>query len=495
MDNASFFRNFINWLFIKPKNVERYYDPELHPINTEKLYKELKIETRAKELGEANQPSSSDVNLSGVEREIIQQVDIARQDYLVWASQRLQVLNQEIAKIDISVEINKANQADQEFERQANELLNESGSLLCELKETANQKRIELEDFKLRNELNRLAVYPSGTSVILQYGLLALLVCIEGALNSVLFAKGVSNGYIGGFLYALMFAVTNVVISFINGLHFLRYINHIKFSKQLIGIFSILIWFSTSIPIAFLTAHFRDALSAIDVESPSALALQNLVNQPFGLQDTQSWLLLLISIIFGVVAYLDGKSLKDPYPGYSDIEKRAKEALDDYQLELDDVRNNLKKLKDDTLEEIDDILKTSKQKIDELHRIIQGKKALESKIKYSLENVKNCMSSLISRFRDINKTHRKTESPKYFSKLIQLEELEPLDFSINSDIEKYQNQSLIYAKYIEKVDEIRAHIQSSFNKKHDSLLPLAEHFDTSDGIYEKKIISFKKTGS
>ena len=476
MEKSSYIVRFINWLFIKPKNVQRYYDPEQHPINTDKIYKELKIELRAKELGETEQPSTSEVIFSGVENQIIQQVEKARQDYLVWTSQRLAALNHKIVRIDISVLINKANQSNHEFERKANELLNESDLLLRNLKDIAHKKNIELNDFRKKNNLVRLAVYPTKTGAFYRYSLLVLLVCFESALNSMLFAKGLSTGYIGGFMYALMFASTNVVISFLNGLFLLRYLNHNKFSRKLIGITSIILWLLLSIVIAFLTAHFRDALS-MDVEDPSVLALQTLINNPFGLHDTQSWLLLLISIFFSLLSYLDGMFLKDKYPSYSDIEKRTKNALDDYQIELEDVRDNLKDLKDSALDEIEEILKSSKQNIDNLHELIQAKKALKAKIEYSLPDIEKCKNYLINEFRNQNKKYRKTGTPKYFSSPVKLEELALPDFMIEDDDEKYKNQKYIYNSLVDKVEEIRAYIQSSFNKKHDSLIPLTEHFD------------------
>ena len=93
--------------------------PDLNPYDVKKLVDELNLKAEAHRLGEAGVPSPDASRPGGAEAEAIQRVDRVRQDYVDWAAVRLSVLNEQLEKTDVTQIVNRARQADQEFERKA----------------------------------------------------------------------------------------------------------------------------------------------------------------------------------------------------------------------------------------------------------------------------------------------------------------------------------------------------------------------------------------
>lgn len=93
-----------SWLFNRPSTrPTNLGNPDLNPIDTEQLAKELNLDQQAESLGKRNLPGRNDENLTGLESKIIQVVQKARQDYVDWAHERLKHLNREINAVDLSL--------------------------------------------------------------------------------------------------------------------------------------------------------------------------------------------------------------------------------------------------------------------------------------------------------------------------------------------------------------------------------------------------------
>ncbi len=118
----------------------------------------------------------------------------ARQDYVDWAALRLNVLSQDLGRRNITQVVNRARQADREFERKASTLLTEKDSLLRTLGETARKRKAELDAFRTEHRLTREAHFPSGSRTYLIYALLVLFVGVEAVFNAKYFAQGLDSG-------------------------------------------------------------------------------------------------------------------------------------------------------------------------------------------------------------------------------------------------------------------------------------------------------------
>lgn len=120
-----FLGHFWVWLSSAPTPARATGDPDLHPINTQRLANELDLEKEAERLGKRELPPTDSTDLTGLESKLIQVVEKARQGYADWASRRLKILNNEINSIDLTPVTKQALQLDAEFERRANALLHD----------------------------------------------------------------------------------------------------------------------------------------------------------------------------------------------------------------------------------------------------------------------------------------------------------------------------------------------------------------------------------
>lgn len=467
---------FFPWLFTPLSPVQRYGDPQIDILDTEFLAKEIGLEEEAKQLGKANLPASDEKVLTGIETRILRRVERAKQDYLAWGVDRLNVYNQDIERHDIHPILNKAEQVDREFERLASTLLAERAHVLSELATSARATQKEYELFKARHGLLRHPTYPDGAGVFFRSSILVLLVIVEGGLNAFLFAKGLTTGWVGGFVYAGMLAFVNVTFAFAFSRWAIPYWNHYNIVCKLLGFLSIFLFFVTTVGIALLIAHFREALAS-DLPDAPRFAVESLRNHPFVLTEIHSWVLLGVSILFAFIACIDGYTLDDPYPGYGRVNRRWKEAQEAYLLELEEMRVILQTLKNETLIDLERMVTEAKTSLNRLHESIERKAALCLRLRNALTDVDHCRDSLLRQFRDINRQYRTTPCPLYFSEHLVATQLYEPDFSLDENKHKYGVQCERLASFIVQIERLRGAIQSSFVRHRDGLKPLDYQFD------------------
>lgn len=473
----NFLTRFLQWLFVKPPKVERYGDPDTYAIDTEKIAKETNLEEEARRMGEANLPASGETELCGIETLILRRVERARQDFLAWGADQFKVLSQEVERRDITPIVNKAGQADREFERMASSLLAEKDKVLTELAAAANTSAAELNEFRSRHRLNRQAIYPDGAGTFFRVSVLVLLVVIEAALNAVFFAKGLSTGLVGGFVYAGAFAFANVAFACVWGRWMLPNLHHRHPFRKLLGALAVPAAGATALAVALLIAHFRDALTLDLADAPRA-ALESLRDTPFVLQEVQSWVLFGVSLLFALIALVDSFGLDDAYPGYGAVDRRKKVAFNAYVLELEDVRTALQQLKDEALAALERAMAESRAGLQALHEAMEQKTTTGTRFRNVLADVDNCLDTLLRRFRDINKLHRATPCPAYFAERPRLVDLRRTDFSVDKDRRKYTDQAVLLQEFVDRIEGLRSNIQSSFVRHRNGLEPLDVQFET-----------------
>ncbi|NMG56602.1 hypothetical protein [Aromatoleum aromaticum] len=469
-------KRFWGWLTTSAGGRVTKGHPDLYPIEVDKLAQELRLNEEAKRLGEAGLPTPDAKVITGPEAATVQRVEKARQDYVDWAVMRLNVLSEDLGRRDIIQDANRARQADKEFERKASARLSENVGVLKTLRETAHRRRTELDAFKAKHCLEREAHYPTPTGSFLRYGVLAMLVLLEGAFNAVFFAKGIDTGLLGGFGMAAAFAALNVVVAFIIGKIFVRYVNHAKLVLKVLGWTSVVVALTAMGTIGLGIAHYRDALTA-ELANPAQATLQTLSQTPFELTDMFSWALFILSFVFGLIALYDGLSSDDLYPGYGTISRRARVAFDDYEDELTELRSELEEMKNEKLEALDDAVKKSQAGVARIGALIEDKRTAGSRLQTALRDADHSLEALLRKFRTENQLHRSgLVRPKYFDTLPELRPIEIPDFSTFDDVSALAAQEEHLKALLAEVQDIRGRIQAAFNEQFDRLTPLDSQF-------------------
>jgi hypothetical protein len=469
-------KKFLEWLTTSTRRVPKSRHPDLYPIDVNKLAAELNLAEKAARLGRAGLPTTDSTSISGPEAEIVQKVEKARQDYVDWAVFRLNILSQDLARRNITHDINRARKADNEFDQKAISMLAERGNVLGELSAEAKSSKAELDDFRFKHHLNRKARYPSGGRLYFLYGVLAVLVVIEGVANAAFFSQGMDSGLIGGFLMAAALAAINVIVAFALGKYLIRYINHRNASVKVIGVLAILAAITCMLLIGLGIAHYRDALTN-DTQLPAHEALSNLLSAPFQLQDVFSWALFLISVTFATGSLFDGLYNDDLYPGYGGISRDARETVEDYEDELAHLREQLEELKDEELSTLDETIQRAQAAVAVFESLINDKRTAASRLTTALRDADHSLEALLRIFRTENELHRNgVHRPPYFDQLPTLSSLQLPSFDVTPDEEKLKVQKDLVAFLLVEVEQIRARIQGAFSQKFDSLHPLDDQF-------------------
>lgn len=472
---------FWKWLTTATRRSPKKGHPDLYPIDVDKLAEELSLAEEAKRLGEGGLPSTDATTISGPEAAIVQRVEKARQDYVDWAVLRLSVLSEELGRRNITQEVNRASQADKEFERKASALLTEQDGLLRNLGHIAMKRKSELEEFKRAHGLSREANYPSATGTFFRYSLLLVLIVVEGILNASFFSQGLDSGLLGGFSYAVALALLNVALAFAFGKFAIPYVFHSRVPQKLFGVVALAFALSIMASVGIGIAHFRDSLTAEAIE-PARVALQTLVASPFSLRDFFSWALFFISIAFGLAALFDGLSSDDYYPGYGRISRRTQTAIDDYEDELNAMRNQLEELKDEELKSLDSVVQQSQASVQVSSALIADKRSAGSRLSTAMRDADHSLDALLSKFRTENQLHRNgVKRPSYFDEGIELRHLQIPDFSTKNDEIVLAEQEKLVNALLASVEEIRARIQAAFNQQFDRVRTLDSHFSSQGG--------------
>lgn len=467
---------FWNWLATSTVSVHKKGHPDLYPLDVTKLAKELRLPEEGRRLGEAGLPSPDAKALSGPEAATVQRVEKARQDYVDWAVLRLSVLSHDLSRRQVTQAVNRARQADKEFERKASGLLSDKEGLLRNLGETAKKRKAELDAFQTKHGLTREANYPNGAGLFFRYAILLVLIVVEGGLNAAFFAQGLSTGLVGGFMQAAILAAVNVLVAFVFGKSAVCYINHTHWGWKLLGMLSLLLAAVLMTGMGLAIAHYRDSLTS-EASDAARNALQMLLANPFELRDTFSWTLFIISVGFGVGSLIDGLYSNDLYPGFGDISKRTQVAVDDHEVEMTDLRLDLESLKDDELKTLDEAIQKSQAAVAVFKSLIEDKKSANSRLSNALRDADNSLDALLSKFRTENEMHRNGAArPRYFDSRPELRALVSPDFDTRADETSLAEQDGLVKALLAEAQQIRASIQESFNQQFDRLKPLDTHF-------------------
>ncbi|MGF6924312.1 hypothetical protein [Paraburkholderia sp. 40] len=478
-------KKFVAWLFSPTRRTAaRAVDAPID-VDESTIADELQLLQEARRLGEAGQPAPNSTLPAGIEAQIVQRIDMARLNLVEWAAGRLAIFNADLARLDTTATVDNALQADQEFTRKADALLNEQAPLLNSLGDKARRARGELTEFREKNGLTRNARFPEGTGKALRISGLLLFIVVEAILNASLFAIGMDEGLIGGFLYAATFAFANVIAAFLLGRYVIRNIFHRSLLLKLAGSMALVLAVLTMLTISLTVAHYRDALVS-DIQNPSKVAWQALSHAPFMLGDVNSWLLMGLSLLFAVGALIDGLSLDDLYPGYGRLARDCAAAETDYQGEIDGLREGLEELKDEMLRELEDDTRSVQALIVRQEGLLEQKSKTQLRLQGSLFNAQRCMEALVTRFRTENALHRKgIPVPPSFSVMHVLADIRQPDFRMDEGETALAAQQARLQELLGKVQHVKAAIQAGFNKKFDSLVALEELVDAAQPPSER----------
>src|SRR4051812_3922355 len=129
-----------------PLKLAQRNEPPLQRIDVERISRELDLENEAKKLAASGLPGAEQTVLTAPEARAVQRIEKQRLHIIEWASYRLHVLNEGLARKDVAVLVNDAQLAAREFDTQARNRVAQHETLIRELATNATTRQHELEE-------------------------------------------------------------------------------------------------------------------------------------------------------------------------------------------------------------------------------------------------------------------------------------------------------------------------------------------------------------
>jgi hypothetical protein len=260
---------------------------------------------------------------------------------------RMENFRDQIAHIRKSIPSNIMNKSKTLKARLASLLLEHSAGMRQAADELEKRNK-DLRQFKVINEITYEPDY--SDSKIELFGTGALIIAIESAANAYFFGQASEAGLAGGFFYAIMISLVNVVFGFIAGALFLRQINHVQKWRMVIAMPPLIAMIVAAIVFNVIVGHYREAL----LKNPDEIMLDvvpNAMRNFLDLKSLESIILVMFGFCIFCLALYRGYKIWDRYPGYMSKHRARRDAEEQLQ---DECESASKRVDDQMGDELDD---------------------------------------------------------------------------------------------------------------------------------------------
>ena len=409
------------------------------------LKEELNINALAKLQARDNKPLTDS-----------QYFDVNEQKITTFFTDKLSAVKQEIYKkvasydhmamrvSDISTTLAEAKYASEEFIQNITTFQESAKQRIKEVKHEFSVRKSDLEKFKQKNGITREASYPH--SKILYIGIIMLILLSETSLNAYFFAKGNELGLIGGAAQALIISLINIVFAFFLGGYLVKKLNLVKKSPVLkYGVLTALL--SAVIVIIFfnfLVGHLRVQLG-IDPDAAYVEAIKTFVQSPFGLNEFDSIILVIVGLLSFLIAFTDFYKMDDEYPHYGDLDRKYQESLISFNELKEELLHEIEHSSKSILNKLETRQMTSKVIMQELMEVPIFRQKLQDHYKEYYHYLNNTYNAMLNLYREVNNDNRTDEAPAYFRERVELDEdhvIKVVDAKFKKDLVQYQEAVL-----------------------------------------------------
>ena len=409
------------------KLIEAFKTPQHdYKVNTEifgqfdpdKVAKELKLEKVGAEKGKLNQPASKSQIPDEIETQIQERIEAAKATANESAENQIFTYNERISNLDFEGHFSELRQAGPEAVSRIQGLV-QTG--LNEMN-TRRRKLLDVEKeykyFRETNGLeNRTAKMTTPTGTFIRILLILIMVVSETYFNGSYLAAGSEQGFLGGAFEAATFAILNIGFSIILTVYVIKQIARRGIAWKLIGLFGVVAWLATVISINLMLAHFRESasLSILD-EGVGADLINQILSNPLGLTELESWMLFGVGMLFATITLVDVITFSDIYPGYTKVQKKWDEFTDGYKDEYDALKEELDDIKEEYADVLKEIGNSLSARLQHLDHIMSGRSRLQVLYDGHHELLQRAANALFSYYYEANRAARTDAAPERFNK-------------------------------------------------------------------------------
>lgn len=269
-------------------------------------------------------------------------------------------------------------------------------------RQEAERRQTDLDRFRREHDLNRREPhYPDRSKRILMFGILAILFVVESGANSAFLAEGHELGLIGAWVVAFGISAVNIGTAFGFFGPTSRYLGHVDRWRRRLAWFGMVLYIFLAFGVNLGVAHYREVSGNLMGEAGFEV-VSRMAENPFALRDAESWLLFLLGVLFSGIAFYEGRTFDEVYPGYGRRDRSMREARAEYLRVLDDAREELEEIREDALEQIRRIVHKARHQPQERRRIAAACRSWIGEFDQYAAHLQQVGATLIDEYRQAN---------------------------------------------------------------------------------------------
>jgi hypothetical protein len=409
-------------LFSEPQHPYRPATEIFLDLNVGRIADTLKLPQRGQERGAQNRPAADAQTLDDVEHQILERIDSHKQDAHSLYLDHLQTYDHRLAALNFEERFATIQQAAPEAVGDFRAEAALGRDELFGLRRQVWDSERERDHFRARNKIARPARLSTTGKTVFKIGVLAVMFVIEVAMNGGFLSKSNAGGLLGGAIQAVSFAALNIVASFLCGLVPIRLLNRRQFFLKLLGFISLLGYLVFAVGLNLTLSHLRDMPPTVTSDIGHEVLVQ-LSQRPFVLNDVNSWVFFSIGFLFSLIAMADGLLFTDPYFGYGALEHRCIDAREQYTDGKERLIGNLREIRDDASQTMTDAARDLSVRRGEYDAILLARARLGQRFIEHQNQIERSARSLLSIYREANRTARTQPAPSYFSQPYTLDRI------------------------------------------------------------------------
>jgi hypothetical protein len=273
------------------------------------------------------------------------------------------------------------------------------------LRQHQQLRRREQRAIEREQNITEPARYPA--SRLLHLGVLAILVVVESALNSALFARSSELGLLGGYLIAVGVSLVNVILGVVTGF-FARWRNQPVSRLRRLATLGVAVFVVLTVAFNVGVGHLRDQLAGA-----APVQMADLLRHPFSITFTSA-VLVLIGILASVLAFRKGYTLDSRVPGHGDADRAfraADRAMTEYHQALRrDVMDCAQRVPDDCRS----LVERAEGLVEQMVRIATSVEQATESYAAGRARLELWCHQHLHQYRAANEAVRSTPAPKYF---------------------------------------------------------------------------------
>jgi hypothetical protein len=435
-------------------------------LDLEKFELEIKLEEQARTNGEKDFPPTDSKDFDYTQQQIIEYTLRTIRPFQASYTEAIAAYNARLASLDplgFDARIRGlAAKKKADLKMIASQV---SGEIY--LQENYLQEREE-EYRKFKEKYGNPADPSSHLPNQVKISIIILLVILEGSLNSFFLGDYMRGGLLEGMAYAL--AIPLLSIAFFGSICIsLRKFNYAPPIKSFL-LFGIIIAGLGSLALTLMLAAMRISGEASDEYEKIFMEvwLSLLMFDPIYSINLSAILLVALGFAFFIIAMYDIKSMDHPIPGFLASYKIREKAHQDYSKKMEDLNKRLS-----SAANASDEISTAFHRLQtwnmEYQNVIINRRQLADKFSAYIKLIEAQVNNLLSKYRQINVQHRKTQVPLYYgSKWIYPEiVMEPTESS--ELIKDFQGKM---QKVYENIDNIQKELEHEVKELAEVIAPV-----------------------